>query len=471
MKTQCSILHFQEVIGESVMARWDAEFFHPNVLDAKQQIRSLRYSTLRRLGAAIVHPVEIQRQYVADGIQILLAQNIRDNYMDFSNVVYMPVDAEQYIAANRLVEGDVALTRSGANYGQCAPYLGEPERIFACADDLVIKNSQISATYLSTYLNTKYGKSLIECCKYGSAQPHIAPQVLYDIPIYIPSAIFADSVSDIVQYAFEIQQDSGALYDDAQHILISEVGLKDWQPQPQPESVRSFSDAWGAGRMDAEYFRPQYDEITAAIQNYAGGYAALGDLVYTIKGVEVGSGAYLDAGIPFVRVSNLTPFAISEEKYISDELYAQIRHHQPRQGEILLTKDATPGIAHYLREPPPPMIAAGGILRLRLKDADRVNGDYLTLALNSTLTRMQAERDAGGSVIRHWRPDQIAAALIPILPPAIQSQIQSAVAESFALRQLSRQLLDCAKRGVEIAIAQGETTALAWLESERAALL
>lgn len=452
------------------MARWDAEFFHPDILDAKQKIRSLRYSTLRQMGAAIVHPVEVKRQYVDAGLQILLAQNIRDNCMDFSNVVFMPDDVEQQIAANRLVKGDVALTRSGANYGQCAPYLGEPARIFACADDLVIKNSPIPATYLSTYINTKYGKSLIECCKYGSAQPHIAPQVLYDIPIYIPSTVFADSVNDIVQYAFELQQDSETLYDDAQHLLISEIGLNDWQPQPQPESVRNFSDAWGAGRMDAEYFQPQYDEITAAIKDYAGGYAALGDLVYMIKGIEVGSGAYLDAGIPFVRVSNLTPFAISEEKYISAELYAYIRHHQLRPGEILLTKDATPGIAHYLREPPPPMIAAGGILRLWLNDA-RVNADYLTLALNSMLTRMQAERDAGGSVIRHWRPDQIAATLIPILPPALQSEIQHAVAESFALRQLSRQLLDTAKRGVEIAIEQGEPAAMAWLEAERAALL
>ena len=84
---------------------------------------------------------------------------------------------------------------------------------------------------------------------------------------------------------------------------------------------------------------------------------------------------------------------------------------------------------------------------------------------------MQAERDAGGSVIRHWLPDQIAATLIPILPPAVQSQIQNTVAESFALRQLSRQLLDCARRGVEIAIEQGEPAAMAWLESERAALL
>ena len=53
----------------------------------------------------------------------------------------------------------------------------------------------------------------------------------------------------------------------------------------------------------------------------------------------------------------------------------------------------------------------------------------------------------------------------------MQSEIERTVAESFALRQLSRQLLDTARRGVEIAIEQGEPAAMAWLAAERAALL
>ena len=88
------------------------------------------------------------------------------------------------------------------------------------------------------------------------------------------------------------------------------------------------------------------------IKNYPGGWNTLENLVTFKKCVEVGSGAYLDAGIPFVRVSNLNPFEITQEKYISEELYAELTEHQPKQGEILFSKDATPGIAYYLREVP-----------------------------------------------------------------------------------------------------------------------
>ncbi|MXV72975.1 restriction endonuclease subunit S [Candidatus Poribacteria bacterium] len=210
-----------------------------------------------------------------------------------------------------------------------------------------------------------------------------------------------------------------------------------------------------AERIDADYFQPKYDEIVNAIKNYSGGWDTLGNLAVLKKCVEVGSKEYLESGIPFVRVSNLSPFEITQEKYISEELYAEITEHQPKQGEILFSKDATPGIAYYLREAPEKMIPAGGILRLKTK-TDKIRNEYLTLVLNSSLTQEQVNRDVGGSVILHWRPDQVARTIIPILHQEKQAEIEQKVIESFNLRKHAKDLLEHAKRTVEIAIEQDE---------------
>ncbi len=85
--------------------------------------------------------------------------------------------------------------------------------------------------------------------------------------------------------------------------------------------------------------------------------------------------------------------------------------------------------------------------------------------LNSILTQEQVNRDVGGSVILHWRPDQVAGTVIPILSPEKQAEIQQKVIESFNLRKRAKHLLECAKRAVEIAIEQDEQTAMDWLES------
>ena len=262
---------------------------------------------------------------------------------------------------------------------------------------------------------------------------------------------------------------SESLFDEAQAILFSELGLTDWQPKHQLTFVKHYSDTERAGRIDADYFQPKYEEIVNAIKSYPGGWDRLENLIAVQKCVEVGSDAYLDEGVPFIRVSNLNPFELSEEKYISDALYAEIKQHQPKQGEILLSKDATPGIAHYLDQPPPKMIPSGGILRLTNK-TDRVNNEYLTLVLNSILTKEQVNRDVGGSVILHWRPDQVKGTVVPILPKEKQAQIQQKVTESFSLRKQAEHLLECAKRAVEIAIEEDEQAALDWLEDESRAV-
>ena len=164
-------------------------------------------------------------------------------------------------------------------------------------------------------------------------------------------------------------------------------------------------------------------------------------------------------------MSDLGPFEIAREKYISESLYSRIREHQPERGEILFSKDATPGIAHYLCEEPERMIPSGGILRLK-SETDRVNNEYLTLALNSICTREQVNRDVGGSVILHWRPEQAMRTAIPILPRETQAEIRRMAVESFRLRAESGRLLERAKRAVEIAIEENEAAAREWLAKE-----
>lgn len=56
---------------------------------------------------------------------------------------------------------------------------------------------------------------------------------------------------------------------------------------------------------------------------------------------------------------------------------------------------------------------------------------------------------------------------IPLLPGEIQTEIQNKVVASFDLRKQSKDLLECAKRAVEIAIEQDEGKAITWLKSAK----
>ena len=230
-------------------------------------------------------------------------------------------------------------------------------------------------------------------------------------------------------------------------MLLAELGLTNFEKDQSLSWDTNLSDIKTVHRMDAEYFQPKYEKLISEIKKQKA--ERLDNLVIIKKGFEPGSDAYQEQGRLFIRVSSLSRNDIEnqDQKYLSEALYQELKKNfEPKVGEILLTKDATPGIAYYIKEPVVGIVS-GGILRLKLKE--KIDPEYLTLCINSIIGKMQVERDAGGSIIIHWRPEQIKNLEVPILPKAIQQKIAGLVQRSHEARQKSKELLEQAKHKVE----------------------
>ena len=451
----------------------------------------VKFSTVKaaddfRIDAEYWHPVFVKNSMLAPHKQKLgdfIHQNIaniksspinRDfEYLEISRIslssfeyqtTKVQLGEEPDRAHHILKKGDVVVSTVRPNRNAVA--FIKSDGIVGSSGLVVLRPHNIEAEYLFAFCKTSYFVNCLMRANKASMYPAVSTGDVLDTPLFIPSTSLCLLIVETVKNSTHALDKSEQIYAQAQTLLLTELGLTNWQPEHQLTFVKNFSDTERADRFDADYFQPKYDEIVNAIREYPGGWDTLENLVTLKKCVEVGSKAYLENGIPFVRVSNLSPFEMTEEKYISEELYAKVKEHQPQQGDILFSKDATPGIAYHLREQPEQMIPSSGILRLKNR-SDRVNNEYLTLVLNSILTQEQINRDVAGSVILHWRPDQVAGTVIPILPQEKQTEIQEKVLESFRLRQQAKDLLAHAKRAVEIAIEQDEQAAMDWLERVR----
>lgn len=465
---QTSIVNFSKVRNDSECIRIDAEFFKKEYLSIDTQLRKSPFKDLEDFGIRIYHPNEIKRNYVdSGGVFFLRAQNVRPMEVDLeSNKVYISNEDAKKLSRNQIKYADVLITRTGANFGQCAIYL-EEEKTIASSHTFIVRTQELNPFFLCIFLNTKYGRKLIDKGMYGASQPEIAPFYLYRIPAPILSDNFYSLIESVYKKSFDFISRSKNFYSQAEQILLSELDLSNWKPKHRLSFVKKYSDMQSASRIDAEYFQPMYGEIVESIISLKD-YACLADLVSIKKCIEPGSEAYQESGILFLRVSNLSKFGLKDgnQQYLSEELYRTIKQHQPKKGEILLSKDATPGIAYYLKDEPEKMIPSGGILRLTVEDEDKLYPEYLTLVLNSVIVQKQIERDAGGSVINHWRVDQVKNTLIPVLPIGEQKKIAETVNDSFCNRELSKQLLNTAKHGVELAIEKDEKQAQKWMDLE-----
>ena len=453
--------------------RIDAEYFQPTYLHIEKQLIKNKATALKRLcsitGSAF-YPAATHLYPSGDVPFIRCVDCIAYPVITTEQDTFFKKIPKQFAYEHKnikqLTQGDIIITKVGSPcYASIIHNLSE---VFLSRTVLGLKEiTNIEPYYLLAFLRSKYGFLQLFRERELTIQYQLTLDRVGNILIFKPKNEKLEKlIANLIFLYIKFKNKGIELYKEAQSLLLSELGLSNYQPKHQLNFIQQFSDVEEAGRMDAEYFQPKYEEIIKKIKNYKGGSDTLGNLVKIEKGIEVGKKEYSKKGVPFVRVSDLHLQEIAEEKYISKQLYSEVTKHQPQEGEILLTKDATPGIAHYLQDQPKKMIVSSGILRLKNKQEDKVNNNYLTLFLNSIITKEQINRDVGGSIILHWLPDQVKQTQIPLLSKEKQMQIQKLVTESLNLHKKSKKLLENSKYAVETAIEKDEKTALHWLKEK-----
>lgn len=207
--------------------------------------------------------------------------------------------------------------------------------------------------------------------------------------------------------------------------LYEEIGLFD-SLKTANYTVKNLKDTFGiSGRLDSEYYQEKYDRLFEKLSD--NNCDRLSNIATIKKSIEPGSESYQTKGTPFIRVQDLTKFGLTDTSIClsENEFKDCIR---PKKDTILLSKDGTVGIAYKMNKDEG-IITSSAILYLNVKQK-RVLPDYLTLVLNSVAVKMQAEKDAGGSIINHWKKSEIENVIIPIIEKEKQEQISKLLIES-----------------------------------------
>lgn len=368
--------------------------------------------------------------------------------------------------ARRIVtQGDVIVSSIEGSLSSCALITDDYDQSLCSTGFYVVRSNQINPETLLTLFKSLPIQQLLKKACSGTILTGIGKQEFEKIPIPLIRPEVQEEIAQHVQrsfalrkealellekaklsveYAVETEEGNSLIYSRllnalakyerlAMWLLLKELGIVDESPNRQRVVItekRLSESFFTSGRLDAEYYQPKYDYLEAQLSSIP--TKRLGDIVDIHKSIEPGSDAYQEDGIPFVRVADLSKFGIETSSiYLDSSTYATAP--RPRKNTILLSKDGSVGIAYKMEEDAD-IITSGAILHLSMKGKELLP-DYLTLVLNSPIVRMQAARDAGGSIIQHWKPSEISQVIIPMLPAYIQQKLSDLVSKSFALRR------------------------------------
>jgi len=307
--------------------------------------------------------------------------------------------------------------------------------------------------YVATYLCSRLGQGLADRERTEQMNPYLPVGLLGSLLIpYLPDHA-QDEIDRIVRDKLQKEALAARLYREAEEILSGELGLGQLDLSHPVGHEARLSEVRAARRFDGGYFMPRYRQLHGLLSQFRP--VRLGTLCCLTKGIEVGSAAYVENGILFVRVSTLTPFGVRpgpSEKYISHELYELLKpNFKPCIGEILLSKDGTPGIAHLVDREIEGIIS-GGIVRL--SDFAGIDPAYLEAVINSQACQLQIKQEGSGALIAHWKTSKIMRLLIPRLGETTEERIAELVRRAKETHREAAVLLETAKRRVEELIEQ-----------------
>ena len=444
--------------------RIDSEFYSKGNLKLDRKLKS--FDSNRLTNYSIIsdgNHMSISDSFVESGIPYYRGGDIYNMFIEQSpNPFYIPrsVFDMNTMQRSHLKKGDILMSIVGAIIGNLSLVTTDNDATCSCKLAIIRPYANLTPEYIMTFLRSQIGQSQIQRYRRGSGQTGFILEDFGQILVPELTEVIMEFVKRCVLKAQQVYTLGSIRYQNALDRLYGQLKLQNLQLDKSNIKVlnikKSFLDS---GRLDAEYYHPKYDILFEQLSQIK--CKRLGNLITLQKSIEPGSDFYQSEGVPFVRVADLTKFGVTKPSiYLDEEIFKDVI--RPKKDTILMSKDGSIGIA-YKVEKDEDFITSSAILHLQITD-DNILPDYLTLILNSKVVQMQAERDAGGSIIQHWKPSEISNVVIPILPMEKQLEISQLVQESFRLRNESKRLLGVAKTAVEIAISESEGKALNYLK-------
>ena len=469
-----SVVNVSELEGE---LRIDAEYYEPFYLRNEEKIIRKKWCRIGDLLSKVQYGLSLAMNDEKLGYKILKMDDITEILADDSNCRYVDIDSKTFLRF-KLKKGDVLFNRVNSEefVGRTGIYLLDGDHTFASYLIRIRAKNFSSNFYIAIYLNTRYGKiALKRVMRRAVNQANINAEELKSLKIPIPSNNFQKFTEKLVLKAYEERQKAEQLYKQAEEILLEELGLKNWKPktkkikigrvefeEEENISIRMLSEVIKADRMDAEYWEPKYDEIEELIKNYKNGYDYLPNLIDISKEkIKINREEIYN----YIELADINPNlgVVNQTKQIQGKELPSRARMKVKKGYVIMSsvKGSIDKIA-LIDFDKCNLVASTGFFALKEKE---INKETLSVLLK-ILAKRYLVREAQGTILTAIPYDSLNRIVIPRIEQQIQQKISQLIQQSFKAREISKKLLEIAKKTVEIYIEKDEEEGLEYAENE-----
>ena len=404
--------------------------------------------------------MSISHDFREEGIRYYRGGDSHNFFIEESNPICIGKEAYNLPTMKRshLRKNDVLLSIVGT-IGNVCVVRTDNEQTCNCKLAILRPKKSEKALTAALFLKSRYGQNQIQKFKRGAVQMGFLLEDTDQIVMPEFSKNFYEVIAVLVSNAENLLITSSSSYNVAESHLLAALGMDNFTPSNEPVAVKSFSESFGtSGRLDAEYYQKKYEDYLNILTRH------LHSFVYK-EFDSVTTPCSLDKlSYPYIEISNINVGNGSfSYNIIETELLPTNAKICPIQGDLLVSK-VRPyrGAVAIIDCTINNLIVSGAFTVLRPKSIYPV--EVLAVLMRSTIYKDWFMKWNVGSSYPVIRDNDVLNLPIPIFDAQTQDKIVNDVRESYTLRRQSEQLLDTAKRAVEIAIEENEKEAIKWLD-------
>ncbi|MCX6764013.1 MAG: restriction endonuclease subunit S [Candidatus Moranbacteria bacterium] len=381
------------------------------------------------------------------GYPMFKMDNIEDAFL-FDNKVRF-ADVSEIIFKNfQLEKNDVLFNRVNSEefVGRTGIYKLDLESTFA---SYLIKlqpdKAEILPDYLNIFLNSKFGlRQIKKYARRAVNQANVNAEELKQFKIAVLPMPIQKEIEKLSNKSWEESQKSESLYQQAERLLLEELGLTDYEKIESLSVVINLSEVENSRRMDAEYFQAKYEKLVSKLKE--NNSKLLGEVIENIP-AKFEANKKPNDKFNYVELSNINSGAINGfTEVLGKEAPNRAKRILKTNDVIVSTVEGSLDKVALVAKEQKGFLASNGFFQFRSKE---VLPEVLLVMAKSIIFQFQLEKRCAGTILTAVPKETIKDMVIPILPKETQEKISNLVKQSFESRQKAKELLEEAKRRVE----------------------
>lgn len=439
--------------------RFDSEYYQPSYLDARDKIENIQSKKISKISESVLsfgaYSLCNYIVWKEDGIPYIRAENIKEGYIDFSDTMYIDRDVHEILKKSKVREGQILLAMSGT-IGNAALAYKIPKYLNSNQDIAKITlKRKYSPFYVAAFLNSKYGKLQTQREIVGSVQQHVFLWQIKNIKIPILTKNVTLKIENVYKKGLEELRSSQLLYNKAEDLLLKELALKDFNLKYELSYSDNLSNAFEVNRLDAEYFQPAYEAVIEKIIKYDNGYAQLLGCLESIK-PDFNPKRFPKKTFSYVELSDIdTSIGIIHKgsEIIGEKAPSRARRILVENDLIVSSVEGSLGKVALVDKKNRGSLASTGFFQFR---SENILPEVLLVMFKSIVLQAQLKRECSGTILTAVPNESLKRIILPDIPDKTQQKIASIVRKSHKARKEAMELLDEAKRKVELEIEKAQ---------------